>query len=162
MNDDIQMFAPTGDNLQGTLETIQAAARASFHANGKEFRHTGSSTEFLNGMLTKHIDGVPVFVDESGEEWLLHHLIPDETPLSSNTIALLNSEYQIGTTLEAARLLDAEMTPLVKHIRNAPTLSALPGVIKDLEQSYAAAKAISISSIERELALRAASDDEAA
>src|SRR3546814_15383279 len=103
MNDEIQMFAPTGDDIKGTLETVQAAARASFHDGGKEFRHTGSSTEFHDSMLTTCIDGVPLFVDSSGDEWLLHHLIPDETPPSAGEPDQLNAESQMGVTLEAAR-----------------------------------------------------------
>jgi hypothetical protein len=154
MNDEIQMFAPTGDDIKGTLETVQAAARASFHDGGKEFRHTGSSTEFHDSMLTKCIDGVPLFVDSSGDEWLLHHLIPDETPLSAGALELLNAEYQIGVTLEAARLLDTETKSLLKWMSNAPPCDGLPDLIRDLEQSYAAAKAISISVIARELAAR--------
>src|SRR3546814_10581308 len=108
MNDEIQMFAPTGDDIKGTLETVQAAARASFHDGGKEFRHTGSSTEFHDSMLTKCIDGVPLFVDSSGDEWLLHHLIPDETPLSAGALELdrkstrLNSSHYCATRMPSS------------------------------------------------------------
>src|SRR3546814_16893616 len=41
---------------------------------------------------------------------------------------------------------------------NAPPCNGLPDLIRDLEQSYAAAKAISISVIARELAARAAAE----
>src|SRR3546814_12822834 len=68
MNDEIQMFAPTGDEIKGTLETVQPAARASFHDGGNEFRHTGSRPDFHDSMMTKCIDGVPLFVDSSRAE----------------------------------------------------------------------------------------------
>src|SRR3546814_17651780 len=120
MNDEIQMFAPTGDDIKGTLETVQAAARASFHDGGKEFRHTGSSTEFHDSMLTTCIDGVPLFVDSSGDEWLLNHLIPDETPLSACALELLNAEYQIGVPLSRARRCDTATKPLLKWLSKHP------------------------------------------
>src|SRR3546814_14864135 len=101
-------------------------------------------------MLTKCIDGVPLFVDSSGDEWLLHHLIPDETPLSAGALELLNAESQIGVTLEPARLLDTETKSLLKWMSNEPPCNRLPVLIRHLAQSYAPAQAISLSVIARE------------
>src|SRR3546814_17626036 len=92
---DFSFFSPTGDELQGTLETMQGAASVRFETPDRLFSHTGANTEFHNGMKTNEIQGVPLFVDASGEEWLLHHLIPQDEPLTTAKIDLLNHEYHI-------------------------------------------------------------------
>src|SRR3546814_9848965 len=99
-------------------------------------------------MKTNEIQGVPLFVDASGEEWLLHHLIPQDEPLTTATIDLLNHEYHIGMALETARNLKSAVSTIAGNYV-APALASLPDAIRDLEQSYSAAKALSINAIER-------------
>src|SRR3546814_16178753 len=100
---DFSFFSPTGDELQGTLETMQGAASVRFETPDRLFSHTGANTEFHNGMKTHEIQGVPLFVDASGEEWLLHHHLPQDEPLPTATIALLNHEYPTAIAPETAR-----------------------------------------------------------
>jgi hypothetical protein len=154
MTSDIIFYAPTGDELQGTLEEVQASCTVKFDTPERDFHHDGSRTNiFDNGMHTKQIGGTPVFLDESGQEWLQHHLILDSDPLSQATIELFNHEFHIGTALETARRLRNDMNALPDN-QFAPALANLPQAIRDLEQAYAAAKAISIEAAARELAMR--------
>lgn len=155
MTNDIIFYAPTGDGLQGTLEEVQASCTVKFDTPERDFHHDGSRTNiFDNSMHTKQIDGTPVFVDESGDEWLQHHLILDSDPLSQATIDLFNHEYRVGTALETARRLRNDMNALPdNHV--ALALANLPQAIRDLEQAYATAKAISIEAAMHELAIRA-------
>lgn len=155
MTNDIIFYAPTSDELQGTLEDLQAACSVRFYNSERGFEHNGARTNiFDNGMHTKQIDGIPVFVDSSGEEWLQHHLILEGDPLSQATIALFNHEFYIGTALETARRLQNDLKALPDgHI--SPSLANLPQAIRDLEQAYTVAKATSIEAATRELAMRA-------
>src|SRR3546814_15613319 len=93
---DFSFFSPTGDELQGTLETMQGAASVRFETPDRLFSHTGANTEFHNGMKTNEIQGVPLFVDASGEAWLLHHILPKDAPLTPRTIDLPNHQYTNG------------------------------------------------------------------
>src|SRR3546814_1227121 len=122
---DFSFFSPTGDELQGTLETMQGAASVRFETPDRLFSHTGANTEFHNGRKTNEIQGVPLFVDASGEEWLLHHLIPQDEPLTTATIDLLNHEYHIGMALETARNLKSAVSTIAGNYV-APALASLP------------------------------------
>src|SRR3546814_2534627 len=86
------------------------------------------------------------------------HLIPQDEPLTTATIDLLNHEYHIGMALETARNLKSAVSTIAGNYV-APALASLPDAIRDLEQSYSAAKALSINAIERELAMRAAEEE---
>src|SRR3546814_4787336 len=92
--------------------------------------------------------GVPRFGDASGEELLLQHLSPQDEPLTTATIDLLNHEYHIGMALETARNLKSAVSTIAGNYV-APALASLPDAIRDLEQSYSAANALSINAIER-------------
>src|SRR3546814_4341180 len=74
------------------------------------------------------------------------------------SIDLLNHEYHIGMALETARNLKSAVSTIAGNYV-APALASLPDAIRDLEQSYSAAKALSINAIERELAMRAAEEE---
>src|SRR3546814_16281199 len=104
---------------------MQGAASVRFETPDRLFSHTGANTEFHNVRKTNEIQVVPLFVDASGEEWLLHHLIPQDEPLTTATIDLLNHEYHIGMALETARNLKSAVITIAGNYV-APAPASLP------------------------------------
>jgi hypothetical protein len=110
---DFYFFAPTGEELQGTSESVPGTSPCSFTNEERDYDHDGGTKFFYDGAETLSIEGVTLFTCESGDDWLAHHLIPgdgfegDEAPdgLSDKTIALIKTELNIGYALEAAKRL---------------------------------------------------------
>lgn len=148
------MKAPTGDELQGTYELVEGAADVTFDTDNEcGYDHTGNGTEmFWDGALTLQIADVTMFLDESGHDWLLHHLIPDEAePLSQATINLFNAEILYGQALRSAEKLVGHMAALPKDAAVRAYIDG-PGAVAALEPVYEAAKAASIAAWNAEIA----------
>lgn len=101
MTDIRTMLAPTGQEINGTFETVLGCAAVSFHAApATSYEHAGGTKMFWDTSETKTIDGVPAFIDNDGTDWLAHHLIEEDAePLPDDVIALFKAEMKIGEAL---------------------------------------------------------------
>ena len=100
-----ELYAPNGAEIQGTYEMVPGAASVTFaDEDTRTWEHEGGTKMFWNGSETKTIDGVTLFIDDEGFEWLEHHLIPEgQKPLSHETQNLIGSEMRMGKLVESYR-----------------------------------------------------------
>ena len=105
--------APTGSPIQGTMNRDHATRWIEFVQG--ETNYTGLTT--LDGVTFGYtsdepdadwtpieVAGSPVFVDDSGECWLWHHLIAADTDeLPHDVTTLFQRELALGEAWEAAK-----------------------------------------------------------
>lgn len=152
MNNERQFFAPNGGEIRGTFEMVPGYARVKFD-DDRNHTHSGGTECHWDACTTQSIERVDLFADYDGHDWLRHHLIPDEESLSAATLDLIDHELKIGEALKSARELDGAIKNLPASFV-APATLKIPDAIRELQQSYAGAKAMVIAAIERELAMR--------
>lgn len=151
MTQEYEFVSPLGGEIAGTKEIIGGYAKVDFNSNDRSFSHCYGTEVDWDGQETDMIDKVPIFVDESGNPWLQHHLIQvvdgeAPTPLSEATIRLIREEIAIGTAMETTRLLECQLEAI------GPTSKILIANLKmSLELSYKLAKGASLIAIAEEL-----------
>jgi hypothetical protein len=178
MKEQFDFIAPTGDDLQGTLESVTGAASVCFTSSdsGEAFEHEGGTEIFWDGIQTQSCCGAVLFLCEGGEEWPAHHLIPaDAEPLSAETLRLFAIEIALGRALDTAmESLEAvrgvlkvlgsttpETSELITTLtrfteRDRPKRPVRGGTLIDhLNREYQRAKAVSIAAKDRELKAQA-------
>lgn len=142
--------APTGDGLQGTADKVPGAAGVTWDESASdpgEFEHDGGTKMFWNDSSTQTIAGATVWIDESGSEWLEHHLLPvDAEPVSDDTIDAFDKEMKVG------RLLDALEAVEVASRAAGLSLCLRWGAIDDTRKTSAALKKRSMELKARDLA----------
>jgi len=108
------MISPSGDEIQGLSNKVLGACRVTFDADEEGgFSYDGDTKMFWDASETQKIDGVPLFTDASGYDWLQHHLIPEGSDaLFAKTIDLIHAELRQGEALVAAE----EMVRSIKNI----------------------------------------------
>lgn len=149
------LMSPTGHEIQGTSEMIPGAATVAFFEPDAEnphgYEHDGNGTKmFWDGSVTQEIDGVPMFVDNDGTDWLRHHLIPTSAePLTDETIAAMKWEIMVGETHREAEALTRSLEAL--HTRFGFLTSCVEQPNKDLRDALTAAREKSIALRQRDL-----------
>lgn len=90
------MKAPNGVDIMGTKEITPGAADITF--DGTNWEHSGNGTKvYWDYQITETLVDAAVFVDESGDEWCEHHLIPDDVPhLPCATVDLIMEEMRMA------------------------------------------------------------------
>jgi hypothetical protein len=178
MKEQYDFIAPTGDALQGTSELIPVAYGIDFTGPDprSDFDHNGDNNEFDEAAVPIAAIGGPFFMDESGEDWPAHHLIPaDAEPLSDETLRLFAIEIALGKALDAANASLGGLRGVLKVIGSeTPETSELitlltryterdrpkrpqshgrspSSLIDHLTVEYARAKSASIAAKDREL-----------
>jgi hypothetical protein len=153
-----EFMSPNGGDIQGTSEVILGAAEVTFSEDGS-YEHGGHTEMFWDTSETDSIDGVPMFTDDGGEDWLQHHLLPQRIEIlgeedeevevegmDSDQIAVLRRELAIGRALEAALKLAQH-----KNVLTNAQADDLTATVIDLKQRYREAKQRSIALVEAHL-----------
>ena len=105
--------APTGARIRGTYEKVPGVSVVTFF--GESWDHSGRTEVCWDASETQSVMGVPIFTDECGENWLEHHLIPDEAePLTPDTIDQLRRELRYGDFVEAHRAVFATLSGMTE------------------------------------------------
>mgnify|MGYP001495108525 CR=1 FL=1 len=153
MTSNFQFYAPNGGEIRGTYEVVPGFAPVTFGDGERSFQHAGGTEMHWDATVTQSINKVPMFADYDGHDWLQHHLIPSEQSLSKPTLEIIQHELKVGQALEAARALRSALSELPKnHVMH--DLITLPTAIHELGKAYDVAKSLTITAIERELAMR--------
>lgn len=150
-----EFTAPNGGEIQGTSEAILGAASVTFGDTAQEYDHSGGTEMFWDTSTTETIEGVPMFTDEDGSDWLAHHLIPEGCePMSAEDLAVLDEEDRIGYALRAARALYGH-----KALDTGQN-GQINAIIADLHTRYLAAKERSIKLVQAHIAAHPALEEE--
>jgi hypothetical protein len=147
---DVHLISPTGHDIRGTYERLTGTYPVHFNDERAEFDYTGGSSEFFDeDAKVIEIDGAATFLDENGDEWLAHHLIPaDMDPLSSATLDLIAEEMVIGDALESAKRLHqdlgfiAEGNPVRAYIDASSAVEALETAYREAKSKVCTAIAV--------------------
>jgi len=160
---DVELKSPTGDDLQGCYEMVPGTCYGAFtqHGDKLSFEASDGTKMHWDGSTTQTIDAVSMFTDESGHDWLQHHLIPESAQrLSIETIDTFNAELRIGATLEAARSLQNNLASITAHGDARCVISFnVDATVAILAAEYAHAKQCSIQARAAELAAQPAADE---
>jgi len=158
---DVELKSPTGDEIQGTYELVPGSSYVTFGDGEPGFEHCGDTKMHWDGSITQTIDGVALFTDDSGIDWLRHHLIPESAQgLSIETIDTFNAELRIGATLEAARSLQSKLASITAHGDARCVISFnVDATVAILAAEYAHAKQCSVQARAAELAAQPAADE---
>ncbi len=107
------MKAPNGDAIQGTSELVPGVALGSLCVGDDEVHHDGGTNIDWDAQKSRTIAGAVLFMDESGNEWPQHHLIPAEAkPLTDETISAMVDEDKLGAALDSAKAFAASLREL--------------------------------------------------